>query len=470
MSGGPLVRFGRGVLDHPWYIVLAIVSVALVYWTIGTRTQDHKVRASFSSAFNLAPGLDVQVNGQDIGKLGKVSYEDGHAVVELGIDDEDYWPLHEGTTAVSRFGTTIGSGTRYVELNPGPDTGREIPEDGIIEMKNTTPVNDVDEILNVFTKERRGNVQTLSASMRKAIKGSDLNDALRTAGPGVTAASNFLQSLGSDSAALRGLIRNTRKTMGTLSSRSGTVSDLVTVTAATFDEFAQNTQSMEQALVESPSTFREARTTLSRLDSSVDKLDKLVVDLRPGARQLTPLARAATPTLRELRRTVPIAVDTVRTVTKASRPLNNLLTAGTPLMERLGGSAEGLAPQVACIRPYAPETAGAITGLSGWTQQSQVLSNQTEYERAQNLPTRHRGPSPGENRHIAKNLRAQPIVSARSFHSFPSEISSEAFAKLTGISYAYPRPPGLTAGQPWFQPECGVGPESLDPATDPENG
>ena len=31
-----------------------------------------------------------------------------------------------------------------------------------------------------------------------------------------------------------------------------------------------------------------------------------------------------------------------------------------------------------------------------------------------------------------------------------------------------PRPPGETSGQPWFQPQCGAGPEALDPAQDQE--
>ncbi|MEA2273229.1 MAG: hypothetical protein QOI98_1937, partial [Solirubrobacteraceae bacterium] len=36
------------------------------------------------------------------------------------------------------------------------------------------------------------------------------------------------------------------------------------------------------------------------------------------------------------------------------------------------------------------------------------------------------------------------------------------------LKYAMPRPPGLNAGQPWFQPQCGAGPDSLDPSKDPE--
>jgi hypothetical protein len=49
------------------------------------------------------------------------------------------------------------------------------------------------------------------------------------------------------------------------------------------------------------------------------------------------------------------------------------------------------------------------------------------------------------------------------------ELKSKDFTAATGLKYALPRPPGLNGGQPWFIPECGVGPESLDPSKDPED-
>ena len=49
-------------------------------------------------------------------------------------------------------------------------------------------------------------------------------------------------------------------------------------------------------------------------------------------------------------------------------------------------------------------------------------------------------------------------------------MNSQQIIGLLGgtLKYAMPRPPGLNAGDPWFQPECGAGPESLDVSKDPE--
>jgi hypothetical protein len=37
-----------------------------------------------------------------------------------------------------------------------------------------------------------------------------------------------------------------------------------------------------------------------------------------------------------------------------------------------------------------------------------------------------------------------------------------------GLTYAFPRPPGDSAGQPWFLPECGITKDAYDPSKDPE--
>lgn len=473
-SGGKVGQMARGVLDHPWYIVLLIGTVALGYWVVGTRTTKHHINASFSSAFNFVPGLDVQVLGRDVGKVGKVTYVDGRANVQLGIDDDSYWPLHEGTRVVQRYGTTIGSGTRKLDLLPGPAGGKELKENSVIPVQDTTPAVDVDQIFNIFTKKRRANVQQLVGRLEKSLDGGqDLNDAVRTAGPGVRAATDFLSQLGADGVALNSLIRNTRRTMGSLEGRKADVSGVITATAATFDEFARNTQGMEQALVEAPSTFREARTTLARLDSSVGNLDGLVTDLRDGAKQLKPLASAATPALSQLRATIPSAVNTVRATTTAAPPVTNLLKVGEPFTRQLQPAAERLAPMIACIRPYAPEGMNALIGLSGWTQNYEVHNRDTNYYKLRNLPPRY-GVLRGTNKPgtaAMHSLRAQPIIpTTRTAHIVPQALSSELFAKLSGQNYAFPRPPGLASGNPQFQPECGVGPESLDPSKDPEQG
>jgi ABC-type transporter Mla subunit MlaD len=454
---------GNWVLRHPWYVVLAIGSIVFVIWAIGTRSNDHYVRASFPTAFNLTKGLDVQVNGIDAGKIGNVEYTEGHAVVVIGVSDE-YWPLHVGTTVKSRWGTTIGSGTRRLDLVPGPQSAPAIPEGGIIAAKYTLPAVDIDEVLSTFSQSTRDDLRSLAQRTNAAITGREqqISRALPSAAGALEATGGVMNDLARDSNALAGLVVNGDRLTRTLAVRRTEVKDLVTVAGQTFDAFGRNSGGVQQTLQELPQTLRDARTTLTRLDTSVGKLDGLVADLRPGATQLPALAVKARPALDSLADTVPSALATVRTATKAAPRLTALLAAGDPFMRKLDPILTQMSPMFACMRPYAPEAGGAVVGLAAWMEQY-ILHHPTEGVPAKVFP----GARTNGLAHFHP-VMAEPQVSTASLHSYPPGIDSKLFTELTGKEYALPRPPGLTTGQPWFQPQCGAGPDALDPSKDPE--
>jgi ABC-type transporter Mla subunit MlaD len=452
------------VLDHPWYAVLAGLSILFVWWAIGTRSQDHHVRAAFPTAFNLTKGLDVQIDGIDAGKIGSVQYKDGKAVVEIGISDERFWPLHVGTRATSRWGTTIGSGTRRLDVEPGPQSAPEIPDGGIIESRYTLPAVDVDQVLSTFSQSTRTDLRSFMRRTDAAITGREdqISRSLPSAAGALEATGGVMSDLAQDSNALRGLVLNGDRLTRTLAVRRPEVSDLVTVAAQTFQAFAANSDGVEQTFQQLPDTLREARGTLARLDTSVGTLDGLISDLRPGAARLVPLARAARPALNALAETVPSALATVRSTTKAAPRVSELLTAGTPFMRKLDPILTQMSPMFACMRPYAPEAGGAVVGLAAWMQQY-VLHKPTEGVPAKTFP-----PSGVDGTSHFHPVMAEPQASLASLHAYPPGIDSVAFTALSGKKYALPRPPGLTTGQAWFQPECGAGPDAVDPSKDPE--
>src|SRR3954451_16140947 len=174
------------VLDRPGLIVLAVICVLFTIWAVGTRTQPHHVKASFGPAFNLVPGLAVSVDGLEVGKVGKVRYDNGKAQVEIGIDDDHFWPLHQGTKVVSRWGTTIGSGTRRLDLIPGPASAPKLPEDGIIPTADTQAAVDVDQVLDAFTKPVRNHLRNLVDVTDKGLTGHarQLNQGLHAGSAG----------------------------------------------------------------------------------------------------------------------------------------------------------------------------------------------------------------------------------------------------------------------------------------------
>ena len=471
--GGPI----GWVLDHPWTILLIVFCVWFTFWVIGTRKTDHHVKASFDTAFNLVPGLAVSVDGLEVGKIRKVSYDNGRSQVEIGINDDDFWPLHKGTRVISRWGTTIGSGTRRLDIVPGPATNPELDEGGIIPATDTQPAVDLDEVLNSLNAEVRKDLTGWMDGMSRSFEGNerDFRTLLREAPDGVEAATDLLSDLGTDTFALRSLVRNGARTTSVLASREGAVRDLVTVAARTFETFAANTRGTQSSIEELPGTLQQARSTLSRVDGSIDNLDRLIKTLAPGAKALRPFAASAKPAFADLREIVPTALATLRTGRTASPRIRELLTTAKPLMDRGDNVLGDLAPMIACIRPYAPELGGAIIGL-GTSHQTYDLKNGQYLGEAAldpSSPPQYGGRTVkvnGQDKVVTYGLRAMPQASTSSL-SLPDVLgvlSSQTSVDLGLKKYAFPRPPGYSAGQPWFIPECGYTKDGLDASKDPE--
>jgi phospholipid/cholesterol/gamma-HCH transport system substrate-binding protein len=152
---------------------------------------------------------------------------------------------------------------------------------------------------------------------------------------------------------------------------------------------------------------------------------------------MAPAARGA---LHELRTVAPLATNTLNAGTGAAPRIAGLLRTATPFVPRLGDALGTLAPMAACVRPYGPEIAGTLSTWIGWSKE---FDSQGHYARilVEAPPTL-----------IGGTASSAQVVGAHG----------------GGLQYAMPRPPGLNEGQPWFQPQCGAGPASLDATLDPE--
>jgi virulence factor Mce-like protein len=463
----PAVKTGRWIIGHPWAILGTAAAVWFALWVVNSRSEPHHIKVAFPTAFNITPGLDVSVDGLDAGKVSKVDYKDGRSVVELGIDDK-YWPIPQGTIASTRYGTTIGSGTRRVDLQLGPDKAKSIPEGGIIASKDTRPAVDVDAVLNTASQATRQDATNLADNVDKATAGTEdeANASIAETAPGLKDIDGFLKDLGSDSVALSGLITNADRLTKVLAARSGQVQDLVTVSARTFEAFASRTSQIQQTLDGVQPAMNEARTTLARVDGSLGGLTQLVNDIRPGAKRLKPLAKAAEPALQNLSSIVPTALSTVRTTTKVAPELNTLLTNGTPFLAKTSRTLEELKPMVHCIAPYAPEAAGATGNLGSWVSTYQLAKPELSPDGALlNQPYPFRGRK--ENGyHRQHGLRARLQFSTATLHADP--LSPAAYTAISGKEYIYPRPAGTGAGKPQFMPECGITKDSFDASKDSE--
>jgi phospholipid/cholesterol/gamma-HCH transport system substrate-binding protein len=424
--------------------VAAVVVVAIIVISAASGGSSHTLKAEFTSAEQLAPGLEVRLAGRKVGDIASVKLVNRLPVVTLEISENDVWPLPTGTTAEQRWGSTTSLEYRYVELHPGPQGATPLADGAQLGPAHTVTAVELDSFYRIF----RGRT---NADLRKLVAG--LGDTLGTAGPalrsglanapgGLDQTSSVLAELGADQNALAQLITQGNNVTSALSARQADLGPLLDHASATLDELANHATSQQQALDRAPAALDAGSSTLSRLDTSLTGLQTLVDNIAPGAiglRRLAPIAKSA---LVELNHIAPVATSALKRGTDAAGPLTQLLKVGTPFLPKAGSAVGQLAPMVSCLLPYSPELAGTLSTWSGFNQ---------NYD---------------SGGHYARtfDLTANPYIVAGTSYS------SHQVTQLTSglLTYAMPRPPGLNAGQPFLAPQCDAGPSALDASQDPE--
>ncbi len=425
----------RTVISTALGVVIAIGITALV--TSGPSTRP--LRAVFTAATQLRSGNEVRIAGRTVGSVGPIRLDDDEALVTMNVDSSA-WPLHQGTTAQIRFGSAASYASRYIQLQPGPARNAVLASNALLPEADTVTPVEFDQMLSQFTKPTETNIgttlqdgATLLNGQADAIK-EDLN--LGSSGLGETA--GLMSKLGLDPAALGELMTSGARTFTALDASDSQLQGLVTNAAQTFGVFADNADALKATIQKLPATLTASQGSLAHLDSSLGPLSTLVTDIKPGAHGLVTDAPLLRGTLDRLVDVAPHAIATLATGATELPKLTAFLKTADPFLPKLTTALHSLAPMLACVRPYTPEIGGFLENWQG-------------------------GPYDQVGHYGVMNLEETAILPGT------NDTSAEAVAGSDGqITYAYPRVPGLNAGQPWFQPQCGAGKEALIAADDPE--
>jgi ABC-type transporter Mla subunit MlaD len=425
----------------PFAIAAAIIAVVVIIFTSGGTT--HELKAGFDNAIQLTGGQEVRIAGRKVGKIGDIELKDGHALVTLKITDDDVWPLSHGTIARARYGSTTSYLSRYVELYPGPNGTGSLADGAILPTNDNQSAYELDSSYRIFRGNTDKQTGQLVDGLGKGIddQGPALSQGLAAAPSGLDAAASLTSELAFDGERLRTLADAGDQTTTALAAKSGDLRNLVTNAAGAFSEFAQHTRAQQIALDKAPETFKVTTSTLARFDTSIDGLQGLVNDLRPGAPALRRFAETARGTLHQLRDTAPLIASTLDRGTTAAPRLQRLFNAGTPFFSQARAALNGFNPQFSCIRAYTPELVGFLTDWTGALKNYDVSG------------------------HYARSF---PLTVIPNLLPGNATTPAQAINNQPGITYAFPRPPGLAVGKPWFMPRCGVTKDALNPELDPE--
>jgi len=355
------VTVARGAALGALVVAAIVVAIVLLGGNGG-----HQYKLVFETAGQLVKGDDVQVGGRRVGNVDDIQLTNNNqAEIKVTVED-DFAPLHEGTTGVIRLTSLSGVANRYIALSPGPNNAPKIADGGTIGTNRTTSVVDLDQLFDTLDKPTRtglsrfirGSAQWYTGKERQAnLSALYFNPAISTS------AAVFDQLTRSQSTLTRAVVDSSR-VVTALSERSGEISDLVGNASQTASAIAAENTSFSQALALLPITLRRANTTFVNLRSTLADLTTLVnvskpatVNLAPFFAALRPVVTAAVPAVTDFGEIVHLPGpnnDLTDTFRNAPQLASDTSAASSSAITTLKKAQ----PVITFARPYAPDLVG----------------------------------------------------------------------------------------------------------------
>jgi virulence factor Mce-like protein len=426
--------------------VLAILAVAIVVVIVTAKSgiggKADKLYVIVPEAVNVIPGQDIRAAGQNVGNVGALQVYDRGRAARIELDfDSSVWPLRSSSRFALRWGGTVAFSNRYVELTRGA-SGAPFANGATIPTADFTVPVEFDSVTRIFTPGVRNSLRSLLGSGGAAFKQAraPLGAALGTAPQAVEQASALLQTLQDNQTQLSALVISADRVVNAVDTADPGLGALISGAGTTFNAIAAQATNLQTTISRMTPTLAQVRTTLVRANTTLRSAGRLVGRLSPGVVQLRLIARPLSNILRTVVHVGPDAESTFASLRDATPSLNPLLTKATALMPTVGSIGRQAIHELNCIRPYTPDM---VSLFSNWADFLSYSDHKDKFARVLLI-------------NIPGAPNTTPYDSATALKLFP------------GLTYAFPRPPGEAANEPWFLPQCGVGPSSLIAADDPE--
>ncbi len=192
------------------------VGLLLYLWisfggTTSLSPRGYEISAEFDQAENLGSQADVRISGVNVGKVISVGLDRHTGLTRAVMEIEpQFAPRPADTRAILRQKTLLGE--TYVELSPGSQTARKLPDGGTLPHGQIAPTVQLDQILSTFDPATRQAFMTWMQQQGIALtgRGQDLNAAFAQLYPFATNVDSVLAVLRRDSAATSTLLSDCR--------------------------------------------------------------------------------------------------------------------------------------------------------------------------------------------------------------------------------------------------------------------
>jgi phospholipid/cholesterol/gamma-HCH transport system substrate-binding protein len=297
-------------------------------------------------------GQMVTVSGVPIGEVGKVSLEDGKAVLRLDLKQR-YAHIHRDATILLRPKTALKD--MVAELDPGT-TGPELKSGATIGTGATQPDVNFDEFLSELDTDSRDALVLLAGGAGQALGhggGHDLANTLRRFAPLSRHTAKATALVAQRRTKLTHLMHNLSLLASELGHRDQQLSTFVNASDEVFRRFSNQNDALAKTLTLLPGTLQTAEPALA-------KLSTLGTTLTTGLKRLGPGAKDLGPTLKDIQ---PFVNDT------------------TPVLEhQLRPFAREAQPTAKKLVPAAHKLAQATPDLSKLTDELNVLVNELAFK------------------------------------------------------------------------------------------
>jgi virulence factor Mce-like protein len=306
-------------------------------------SSDRTVKITFANAQQLRDfafmrtGSNVRIDGVDVGVVKRISQNPGgrSATATVGLD-KAAGPLYADARAALRWQTLLGANF-YISLDRGNASAGPLNSTGIL-AENTSNQIELEDVASVLQGDARSGLQLLPKQLAAGLRDpSELRRLLVKVNRIAPDATTGLRAVrGQDPGRdLRGVLASANTTVRALDAPADRLQDVVAGASATVSTTAAREQDLRAMIARAPATLRVTRTTLRRLDHSLDLLDPVIDDLQEPAPQVAPTLAALRPTVTRADQVLRSARPLLRSLRPAIASLAGAARAGLPLLQQL---------------------------------------------------------------------------------------------------------------------------------------
>jgi phospholipid/cholesterol/gamma-HCH transport system substrate-binding protein len=290
----------RAIKNHSTDFVAFIVLIVLAVVVVGYILQQEgfqlpfispstfTVNAEFSTAQAVTPGQGqtVRVSGVQIGTLSGVSVKDGHAIVQMTIDQKYSHLIHSNATALLRPKT--GLQDMFVELNPGSSPAPVVKAGYTIPLAQTNPEVNFDEVLSSLDADTRQYLSLLVNGAGQGLKGqgNNLAGVLERFAPTHQDLARLNSAVAVRGRDLQQLVNSLRRLNVALAAKRGQIVDMVDSSSQVFHALASEDTNISRAVGDLPGTLQQTTQTLQRVQAFASQLGPAASKLLPAAQGL----------------------------------------------------------------------------------------------------------------------------------------------------------------------------------------